>query len=82
MKDNLQIATTYVYESIQGRYVTATHLDSFLETLSTAFKISTVGYSVKQQPIKAAIFCLNWFYQNVSILVLVNNVWIYNLVIA
>ncbi len=56
MKDNLQIATTYVYESIQGRYVTATHLDSFLETLSTAFKISTVGYSVKQQPIKAIQF--------------------------
>ena len=56
MKDNLQLATKYLYESIQGRYVTATHLDSFLETLPPAFKISTVGFSVKQQPIKAIEF--------------------------
>ncbi|WP_353079536.1 M14 metallopeptidase family protein [Flavobacterium sp.] len=56
MKDNLQLATEYLYESIQGRYVTATHLDSFLETLPSTFKISTVGFSVKQQPIKAIQF--------------------------
>ncbi|WP_396165063.1 M14 family zinc carboxypeptidase [Flavobacterium sp.] len=56
MKDNLQLATEYLYESIQGRYVTATHLDSFLETLPSVFKISTVGFSVKQQPIKAIQF--------------------------
>ena len=56
MKDNLQLATEYLYESIQGRYVTATHLDSFLETLPYVFKISTVGFSVKQQPIKAIQF--------------------------
>lgn len=56
MKDNLQLATKYLYESIQGRYVTAKHLDSFLEILSSTFKISTVGFSVKQQPIKALQF--------------------------
>lgn len=56
MKDNLQLATKYLYESIQGRYVTASHLDSFLETLPSAFKISTVGFSVNQQPIKAIEF--------------------------
>jgi hypothetical protein len=56
MKDNLQLATTYVFESIQGRYVTAIHLDSFLDTLPAIFKISTVGFSVKQQPIKAIQF--------------------------
>ena len=56
MKDNLQLATKYLYESIQGRYVTATHLDSFLETLPSVFKISTVGFSVKQQQIKAIQF--------------------------
>jgi hypothetical protein len=56
MKDNLQLATEYLYDSIQGRYVTATHLDSFLETLPSVFKISTVGFSVKQQPIKAIQF--------------------------
>ena len=56
MKDNLQLATEYLYESIQGRYVTATHLDSFLEILPSAFKISTIGFSVKQQPIKVIQF--------------------------
>ena len=56
MKDNLQLATEYLYESIQGRYVTATHLYSFLETLTSVFKISTVGFSVKQQPIKVIQF--------------------------
>ncbi|WP_396152079.1 M14 family zinc carboxypeptidase [Flavobacterium sp.] len=56
MKDNLQLATKYLYESIQGRYVTATHLYSFLETLPSVFKISTVGFSVKQQPIKVIQF--------------------------
>ena len=56
MKDNLQLATKYLNESIQGRYVTATHLDSFLETLPSTFKISTIGFSVEQRPIKAIQF--------------------------
>ncbi len=56
MKDNLQLATKYLYESIHGRYVTANHLDSFFEILPSAFKISTIGFSVKQQPIKAILF--------------------------
>jgi hypothetical protein len=56
MKDNLQLATKYLYESIQGRYVTATHLNSFLESLPSTFKISSVGFSVNKQPIKAIEF--------------------------
>jgi hypothetical protein len=56
MKDNLQLASKYLYESIQGRYVTASHLDSFLETLPSAFTISTVGFSVNHVPIKAIEF--------------------------
>ena len=56
MNDNLQLATKYLFDSIQGRYVTAMHLDSFLETLPSVFNISTVGFSVKQQPVKAIQF--------------------------
>lgn len=56
MKDNLQIATQYKYDSISGRYVTAEHVDLFLETLTSKFKITTAGYSVQNKKIKAIQF--------------------------
>ena len=56
MKDNLQLATEYLYRSILGRYVTMNHIDSFLETLHSGFTISTVGFSVENNPIKAIQF--------------------------
>ena len=56
MKDNLQIATQYKYDSISGRYVTAEHVDLFLDTLTSKFKITTAGYSVKNKNIKAIQF--------------------------
>ena len=49
MKDNLQIATQYKYDSISGRYVTTEHVDLFLETLTSKFKITTAGYSVQNK---------------------------------
>ncbi len=56
MKGNLQLATEYLYSNISGRYVTMNHIDLFLETLHSGFKISTVGFSVKNKPIKAIQF--------------------------
>ena len=56
MKDNLQLATEYLYSTILGRYVTMNHIDVFLETLHTGFKISTLGFSVENNPIKAIEF--------------------------
>lgn len=53
MKDNLQLATAYLYSNISGRYVTMNHIEPFLETLHSGFKISTVGFSVENNPIKA-----------------------------
>jgi len=53
MIDNLQIATQYKYDSISGRYVTAEHVDLFLDTLTSKFKITTAGYSVQNKNIKA-----------------------------
>lgn len=56
MKDNLQLATEYLYSNIFGRYVTMNHIDPFLDTLHLGFKISTIGYSVQNSPIKAIQF--------------------------
>jgi hypothetical protein len=56
MKDNLQIANKYKYDSISGRYVTAEHVDLFFETLTSKFKITTIGYSVQNKAIKAIQF--------------------------
>ena len=56
MKDNLQLATEYLYNNIAGRYVTMNHIDTFLETLHSGFKISTIGFSVENNPIKAIKF--------------------------
>ena len=56
MKDNLQLATEYLYGTILGRYVTMNHINSFLETLHSGFNISTVGFSVENNPIKAIQF--------------------------
>lgn len=56
MKDNLQLATEYLYSNILGRYVTMNHIDSFLETLHSGFKISSIGFSVENNPIKAIQF--------------------------
>ena len=56
MKDNLQIATQYKYDSISGRYVTTEHVDLFLDTLTSKFKITTAGYSVQNKNIKAIQF--------------------------
>jgi len=56
MKDNLQLATEYLYSNILGRYVTMNHINPFLETLHSGFKISTVGFSVENKPIKAIQF--------------------------
>ena len=53
MKDNLQLATEYVYSKILGRYVTMNHIEPFLETLHSGFKISIVGYSIENNQIKA-----------------------------
>lgn len=56
MKDNLQVATEYLYSKIIGRYVTMSHVDPFLNTLHSGFKISTIGFSVENNPIKAIQF--------------------------
>ncbi|WP_329805073.1 M14 family metallopeptidase [Flavobacterium facile] len=56
MKDNLQLATEFLYSDILGRYVTMNHINPFLETLHSGFKISTVGFSVEKNPIKAIQF--------------------------
>ena len=56
MKDNLQLATEYLYSNILGRYVTMNHINPFLETLHSGFKISTVGFSIENNPIKAIQF--------------------------
>lgn len=56
MKDNLQLATEYLYSNILGRYVTMNHIESFLNTLHSGFKISTIGFSVKNNPIKTIQF--------------------------
>lgn len=56
MKDNLQLATEYLYSNISGRYVTMNHINPFLETLHSGFKISTIGFSVENKPIKAIQF--------------------------
>lgn len=56
MKDNLQLATEYLYNTITGRYVTMKHIDMFLATLKSNFKITTIGFSVENNPIKAIQF--------------------------
>jgi hypothetical protein len=56
MKDNLQLATEYLYSTVSGRYVTMNHINPFLDTLHSGFKISTVGFSVEKNPIKAIQF--------------------------
>lgn len=56
MKDNLQLATEYLYSNITGRYVTMNHIEPFLKTLHSGFKISTIGFSVENNPIKAIQF--------------------------
>jgi hypothetical protein len=56
MKDNLQLATEYLYRNVLGRYVTMNHIEPFLYTLHSGFKISTIGLSVENNPIKAIQF--------------------------
>ena len=56
MKDNLQLATEFLYSNILGRYVTMNHINPFLENLHSGFKISTVGFSVEKNPIKSIQF--------------------------
>lgn len=56
MKNNLQLATTYLYDSIAGRYVTMKDIDLFVETLHEGFKIETVGFSVNKNPIVSIQF--------------------------
>lgn len=56
MKDNLQLATKYLHRTISGRYVTMNHINPFLETLHSGFNISTIGYSVENNLIKAIQF--------------------------
>lgn len=56
MKNNLQLATEYLYRNITGRYVTMNHINSFLETLHSGFKTSSIGFSVQNNPIKALQF--------------------------
>lgn len=56
MKDNLQLATKYLYSTIAGRYVTMQKVDGFLATLHSGFTISTIGYSVANNPIKTIEF--------------------------
>jgi Zinc carboxypeptidase len=41
----------YKEEGLSGRYITNKHIEPLLENMSTIFEISTVGLSVKQQPI-------------------------------
>ena len=56
MINNLQLATQYLYNNITGRYVTMEHVDTFLNSLNSNFKISEIGFSVQNRPIKSIQF--------------------------
>ena len=56
MKDNLHLATKYLYKNILGRYVTMQHINLFLETLHSNFTISVIGFSAENNPIKGIQF--------------------------
>ncbi len=42
--------------SIQGRYITHDHLNKFIKGLPKSFKVSTIGKSVRNEPIKSITF--------------------------
>lgn len=56
MIDNLQLATQYLYKDITGRYVTMEHVDTFLKSLNSNFKISEIGFSIQNRVIKSIQF--------------------------
>lgn len=43
MKDNLHLATEYLYSNILGRYVTMNHINPFVEILNPECKVSKKG---------------------------------------